>query len=123
MPGTVPIPLSTLPTGARTFGPAAVADTDTGFTLTVDRTVPGGLTATPAARISLAVEQSDDGGATWYPIAAAGIDGGAVPDKTGGTATSSRVFSTWSPGASRQARAVITVTGAAVAVAGSLVTS
>lgn len=123
MAGTTNFGPVTLSLGARSFGPAAVADADTSVVLSVDRTVALGLTATPAAHISLAIEQSDDGGATWVLIAAAGIDGGAETDQHGNPRTVSRVFTTWGPGTSRQARATITVTGAAVAVAGSLVTS
>jgi hypothetical protein len=123
MAGTLTIPQTTLPVGTRSFGPTTISDTDTGVILTVDRTLAGGLTATPATHISLIIEQSNDGGANWEQLAIAGIEGGVVPAKNGQTATTSSVGTDWDKGTGRQVRATIVVTGAAVAVAGSLVTS
>ena len=121
--GTLTIPLVTLPVGARVFGPANIADTDTGVTLTLDRTVANGLTATPAAHIDATIEQSGDGGATWFLICVAGIDGGVQVNPHGQTQTANHLITTWAPGISRQARTTITVSGVAVAIAGTLVTS
>lgn len=117
-----PIPLATLPPGQRVFGPAAIADGDTAARLVIDRTPPGGLNATPAAQLTIAVEQSGDGGATWKLIASAQVTGGLVTGRGGGVITASAVATTWDPGTGRQARAGITVAGAAVAVAGTLTT-
>lgn len=124
MAGTLTIPQTTLQPGTRSFGPAAIADADKHVVLTVDRSLAGGLTATPAARVRLVIEQSNDAGATWELLALADLDGGTVLNlKTGQVATSQRVFTDWDSGTGRQARATIVVTGAAVTVAGSLVTS
>lgn len=121
MAGTLTIPLITLPVGSRDFGPATVADADHGVTLTVDRTVTGGLTATPAAQLQVQISQSGDGGATWKMIAAATFPGGTVAVR-GVTLTASQLITTWDPGTGRQAKATIIVSGAPVAVAGTLTT-
>lgn len=127
MASTFTIPLTTLPVGTLNFpatGGASVPDADSEITLTIDRTVAGGLNAQPATTvISIAVSLSRDGGTTWQPLAAAGgIPGGLITGKTGATLTSSSVAVDLPPGTSRQIRASVTVSGAAVAVAGTLVT-
>lgn len=117
-----PIPLTTLPPGQRVFGPAALADADTSARLVIDRTPAGGLNATPAAQVTIAVEQSSDGGGTWKLIASGTVSGGVITGRGGAVITSSTVGTTWDPGTGRQARAAITVAGASVAVAGTLTT-
>lgn len=125
MAGTLTIPLTTLPTGARVFGPVSVADADTATVLTVDRTVTGGLNSlTAATTIEMLVEQSDDGGTTWFLLVDGTISGGAVPAfRSAGNAATSDVGVTFAPGTSRRARATMTVTAGPVAVQGSLTTS
>jgi hypothetical protein len=127
MAGTLTIPLTTLPDGARIFGPAAVADADTRVALTVDRTPAGGLNSlTAATSIDLLVEQSNDGGATWFLIVDGSIPGGvqqAFRQPPGTPATSDQITVTFAPGTGRRARATMTVTGGPVAVQGSLTTS
>lgn len=110
----------TLPLGTRVFGPAALADSDTKALLTIDRTVTGGLNATAAARITIDVEQSNDAGATWQQLASGDIRGGTIIIHGGATDTSDDVGMNLWPGTGRQARATVTVSGAAVAVQGSL---
>lgn len=117
---TLTIPLVTLPAGVRDFGPVAVADAETGVRLTLDRTVAGGLNATPAAHIDMAIMQSNDGGASWKLISSAGINGGILTGPGGVTLTTFPLVTQWDPGTGRQAKATITVTGASVAVAGTL---
>jgi len=123
MAGTVNIPLTTLTVGSHVYGPAAVADTDSKVTLTIDRTVASGFNATPAAAASIECWQSGDGGSTWQNLAKAGIAGGTQLDKNGQPFAVSSVTVGFSPGTGRQARAVIVVSGASVAVQGSLATS
>jgi len=125
MASTLTIPLISLPDGARVFGPANVADADRQTVLTVDRTPAGGLNSlTTATSVDLLVEQSDDGGTTWFLLVDGQIPGGAQPAfRGGGTAASDTIAVTFAPGTSRRVRATMTVTGGPVAVQGSLTTS
>jgi len=124
MAGTLTIPSVNLPNGARTFGPANVADTDVTTVLTVDRTVAGGLNSlTAASTIETLVEQSNDGGTTWFTLVDGTWFGGAVPVKGGGTATTAQIAVTYGPGTGRQTRATLTVAGGPIRVQGSLTTS
>ena len=121
MPITLTIPLTTVAVGTRTFGPANLADTDTLVVLTIDRTVTGGFNSQPAsttARIS--IEQSNDGGSTWNELAATTFIGGVFTMHGGLPVNSNDVGVFLLPGTGRRGRAVVTITGAAVAVAGSL---
>lgn len=124
MAGTLTIPATVLTPGTQVFGPAAAADADTLIVLTIDRSVTKGGTAgfrgqpaTTTAR--LAAEQSSDGGGTWDELASQVIAGG--PDRHG-TALDTIGVRLW-PGTGRQVRATVTVTGADVAVAGTLAIS
>lgn len=125
MSTTTTIPLVTLPAGSRTFGPANAADTETSITLTIDRTVAGGLNSlTTASLLSVDVQQSDDGGTTWLDLGNWGTDGGSDIDGHGNVFTVSS--GTWDlrPGTSRKVRGTVTVSGpSSIAVAGSIVTS
>lgn len=118
---TFNIPLTTLPVGSRDFGPVTVADNDTEVTLSVDRTVSGGLNATPSASLVVQVSQSGDSGATWKVIAAATFPGGTVNFR-GSVLTASQLITTWDPGTGRQGKATIAVSGATVTVAGTIIT-
>lgn len=122
MASTTNIPLTTLAVGSRDFGPASVADADTAVTLSLDRTVAGGLNATPAAQVNIEILQSNDGGATWKMIASAVANGGLIIGRGGTDITVSSIGTTWDPGTSRLAKATVVVTGASVAVAGTLTT-
>src|SRR5215831_10902323 len=106
MAGTFTIPLTTLSNGAHTFGPATVANADTETVLTVDRTVAGGLNSlTTAATLEILVEQSDDGGASWFELVDGTIFGGLHPQFHGpNPAVSEGVTVTFAPGTSRRAR-------------------
>jgi len=124
MAGTLTIPLANLPDGSHVFGPVSVADTDATTVLTVDRTPAGGLNSlTAAATIGVLIEQSDNGGSTWFLLVNGIIAGGPVAAKGGGTAVTAQVGVTYGPGTGRQARATLTVAGGPVRVQGSLTTS
>lgn len=129
MPGTTTIPLTTLQNGTTVFGPANVNNNDTQSVLTVDRTPAGGLNSlTSATTIDFLVEQSNDGGATWFLIVDGLVTGGLIPAQPppkgpGGNATSSTVGASYAPGTSRRVRATMTVTGGPVTVQGTLTTS
>lgn len=120
---TVSIPLVTLPVGSQTFGPSPIADTDTKITLSIDRTVSGGLNSQPSTtQIMLTTFQSDDGGATFQELAAVSVVGG-IFTKGGNQINTDHIITELNPGTSRQVQATVTVTGASVAVAGSIATS
>lgn len=124
MATTIPIPLTTLAAGPHDFGPAAIADNLASATLTVDRTVAGGFNATPAAQASIQVMQSGDGGATFRMVGAGGVEGGSVTNpRTGSPFTASSIVIQLFPGAGRQVKATIVVSGSSVAVSGSLAIS
>lgn len=134
MPQTVAIPLARLAPGEHQYPPGgggvAVADTDTRITLTIDRTVSQGQTqgfnnqpATTTADIT--AWQSDDGGASWFLAVGGTMAGGQSfrappPRNDGGLVTESTAQVDLYPGTGRQVRATVTVSGATVAVAGSL---
>lgn len=124
MATTFTIPLTTLPLGTQQFGPSHPADSESAILLTIDRTVAGGLNATPAAVIAFTVEQSNDGGGTWQLRVGGTMPGGLIPaGRGGGNLAASTLSVDLAPGTSRQLRASVTVTGSAVAVAGTLATS
>ena len=126
MASTFTIPLTTLAVGAHDFGPAPVPDGDTTITLVIDRTVAGGFNSQPGTtQAAVAVSQSGDGGVTWQGLAGMGpiIGGSFTSAKTGLPVTSERLFTQFSPGTGRVARATVTVAGAGVAVAGTLTTA
>lgn len=129
MAGTLTIPLTTLNDGTRNFGPSAVADTDVQSVLTLDRTVTGGLnTLTAATTVEVSVDQSNDGGSTWFPLADAIFIGGLIPAEPppkgpGGNAAISGLGVRFAPGTGRRTRATVTTSGGPVAVQGTLTTS
>lgn len=137
MASSFPIPLTSLPPGPRTFGPAPVADADTRVTLTVDRTPAGGLNAITAASVlDMEAQMSSDGGATWHAVDTGQpgtrtswtTTGGLATwtDKQGTVHTATASSGTWPlfPGSGRQVRATVTVTGPdPIAVSGSIATA
>jgi len=137
MAGTVTIPLTTLTVGRHDF-PAngqgvAVADTDTLIVLAVDRTVTnGGVQGfdqqPPSTAAEILAEQSNDGGANWFLAVGGTVTGGHLvnpppPKGDGGTTLQSVVRVPVYPGTGRRVRASVTVSGAQVAVSGSLTIS
>ena len=125
MAGTITIPLTTLTLGAHDFGPATVQAGDSLAVLTVDRTVANGLNATSGAHIDLLLSFSANGAAPWAQQVTAGIDGGQHfnNDKVTGLPvleTQSNVRVGLDQVQGMKVMATITVSGAQVAVAGSL---
>jgi hypothetical protein len=116
------IALVTLQPGTRDLGPVTVPDADTRLRIILDRTVAGGFDVTPAASAMLVMSQSDDGGATWQPLASMGpITGGPQTFKDQ-PKTSEMLGTGFNPGTGRRLKATLDVTGAAVAVAGTVQT-
>jgi hypothetical protein len=137
VPVNFTIPLTTFQPGSHTVGPASVPAGDSRVTLTVDRTVTGGLNSLGgSSELHMEAQLSGDGGATWHAVdtdqpgtaTAWGTPGGPITwtDKQGVVHTYTASSGTWPifPGTGRQVRAVITVTGPApIAVSGSIVTA
>src|SRR5262249_37292240 len=125
MPVTLTIPLTTLTVGAHTFGPATAPDTDTSVTLSIDRTVTGGLNSlTTASGLAMLAEMSTDGGTTWHAVDTDQAGTQTEWDTTGG-GTSAVSSGRWPlfPGTSRRVRATVTISGpSSTAVAGSIAT-
>jgi hypothetical protein len=127
---TLTIPTTTVQVGVRDFGPATIPDTDSSIVLTIDRTVANGLNATPAAHLEIDAMVSVDGGAHWTLVAGCGVEGGQLPQAPppkgpGGFYTSNvlTVGLDQFPGTGRRIKATLTVSGSAVAVAGTLTTA
>lgn len=121
MSTTVPIPTTTLTVGPHDVAPVTVGAAVVQVLLTIDRTVANGFNSQPATtKANIQVQQSDDNGATWWMIAAADIVGGVYQDKHGVNYTKSTLTVSLAPAPSRQLKATIVVSGASVAVAGSL---
>jgi hypothetical protein len=137
VPVNFTIPQLTLQPGSRTFGPAVVPDGDTSVTLTIDRTVPGGLNAAGAdSTLTMNAQVSVDGGATWHAVdtdqpgtaTAWAAPGGPITwtDKAGAAHVYTASAGTWPlfPGTGRRIQAVVTVDGPSpIAITGSIVTS
>lgn len=127
MATTFTIPLVTLPVGSRLFGPAHPADGETSVTLSIDRTVAGGLNSLTAASVlAVQLQSSGDGGATWQDLGAWTTVGGdySYTDKNGVFRPVDVSSGTWPlpAGVSRQLQATVTVSGTPIAVAGSIAT-
>jgi pyruvate-formate lyase len=128
MASTFTIPATALAVGGTALGPAAVPDGDSVVTLIIDRTASKGATqgfnsqpGTTTATVQ--IDQSNDGGATWQPLAGMGPIVGGIFTWRGGTKTQEKLSTEFNPGTGRDARAVVTVAGASVAVAGTLTTA
>jgi hypothetical protein len=118
------IPLTALSVGEHVYGPAAIADTDTLINLSIDRTVTGGFNSAPATTTALIyVYQSNDGGVTWTWIGGDQMTGGIYTSPKTGQENIDYIQVGLNPGTGRQAKASVTVSGASVAVAGTLTTS
>jgi hypothetical protein len=126
MAGTLTIPLTDLAQGTYKFpanGGFALADGDTWATLTIDRTVAGGLNSLDASvQLGIEIDRSDDGGNTWYMIALTTMSGGVYQTKWG-QLNSNQLAVSLGAGTGRQGRASVTVSGATTGVAGTFVLS
>lgn len=79
---TQPIP-STLLSGSRTFSFTNSTQEWSTAAISIDRTVtPNGLNARPATTtLTVSIDYSPDGGATWLPIAGSVLQGGVITVK------------------------------------------
>ena len=96
------------------------------MTLTIDRTVTNGFNSQPATTtLNATLFQSSDGGTTWQSLAAFGpvVGGSNISSKTGVLITTDTLFTEFNPGTGRLARMTFTVSGASVAVGGTLTTA
>jgi hypothetical protein len=127
MPGSFSIPLTVLPVGSRTFGPATVPNPDSSVTMSIDRTAAGGLgSLTAASTLEMAAEMSTDGGTTWHAVDTNLPGTHTMWGTEGGPAESAASAGTWPlfPATGRRVRATVTVAGSSsIAVAGSIATA
>lgn len=127
MASTVTIPLVTLTVGSHDFGPANVPDADSAIVLTIDRTVTNGgvqgFNGQPGTTQAVLTTFQSADGVTWQPLASATVTGGSiVSSKTGQVIGTNTLTTELNPGTGRQVKANVTLTGAPVAVAGSVAT-
>jgi len=122
----IDIPTVNITPGAHTYGPIALADTDTYAVFSIDRTVSrgsvqgfNGQPSTTSARFS--IEQSSDG-INWQEIIAGTIPGGIIGAPNDPGDTSIIGVPLW-PGVNRSGRVTVNSTGAPVTIKGNLTTS
>jgi len=110
---TVSFPLANYPNGSRTSGSVSVADTDTSVEFSVQRCTSVDNTIWPNASttLSVTVDQSNDGGATWQNVFGFTGIGGIIVDKHGAEVPRSFVSTSLNPGTSRLLRASATIAG------------
>lgn len=125
MADVITIPLTTLPLGETDTPSIAVANGDTMVVIRIDRTVSGGFnTKTAATFLWMNPFQSDDGGATWFPLSSGAMAGGVYTDRsTGTTATFSDIETGLAPGTNRKVMAKLILSGSSVAVQGTVTAS
>lgn len=137
MPVNFPINTVTLQVGSRTFGPASVPDGDSFITLTIDRTVAGGLNAlTLSSVLTMEAQVSTDGGNTWHAVDTDQVGtvtmwqtvGSPITftDKQGVQHVYTASSATWPlfPGTGRRIQAIATVAGpSSIVISGSIVTN
>ena len=122
--GTTAIPLTTLSVGSHEYGPANMNPNETLVNLSIDRTVAGGFNEAPASTVALIyIWLSTDGGNTWLWVAGDQMTGGTYTSPKTGLEVTDYVELDMPTGPGKRVKAVITVFGAAVAMAGSLTTS
>lgn len=70
------MPNVTLPVGSRTFGPFSIGN-NSQATVTIDRTVAGGLNSLDAtSTLQVTIQSSPDGGTTWNDDVSSTFPGG-----------------------------------------------
>jgi hypothetical protein len=78
-----PIPQSTLPVGTTFAGPFDIPPGTTGFSVTIDRTVPGGLNELDGTTTFDMTIQSSPDGVTWNDEGEGTTSGGIFTDHHG----------------------------------------
>jgi len=125
MPLSLNIPNGIRQVGSQTFGPATLADGDSVMRVELDRTSNGGLNATPAARVEARFQQLIPGDTTWYTVGLCTFDGGIRSDpEMGQLNTDYLEINLLYPGLpGRAVQCVLTVSGAAVRLSGTVTVS
>lgn len=76
------IPATTIQRGARTFSFASSQAPWSNALISIDRTISGGLNSLPAtATLTLDIQYSLDGGATWNDLCGSTLQGGTITVK------------------------------------------
>lgn len=118
----VTIPPLTLPLGPSSFAPITVGRFNR-LVMEFDRTIDGGLTATPAASIDILIQTADDPtNGPWFDAFRGTVQGGIDVDDNGVTRTTDDLILTSSIDTRTGVQFSATVNGALVAVAGTITT-
>lgn len=117
---TINIPTRTLAVGTTEFGPAAIPNGAAFVTISIDRTVSGGLNSlTNATQLTLNVFESTDGGTMWVMTASTTCVGGVFTMHGGLPLNFNDVGAMIYPNATH-IKASVDVVGTSVTVAGTL---
>jgi hypothetical protein len=119
------IPLTTLPPGETVLGPVTVPAGLLGGTLSIDRTVPGGLNSlADTSTVTMTWDESFDGGTSWNNLGVTPLTAGVIVHLGVTQTTGLCGVSLSGLGPGRQLRLTADVSGPSpVAVAGSLTTT
>jgi hypothetical protein len=92
--------------GTASFGPTAVADGLTSLEIAVARCTSDEPTifVSATAELTIVIETSVNGGATWAPWVTATVNGGIATDKNGNEVPTARVWGLFPAGTNRQMR-------------------
>lgn len=124
MADVITISLVTLPVGETDTPSITVADTDTTIDVRIDRTVTNGFNSQPTTtQLWMYPFQSNDGGATWTELGGGLASGGVFTNRSGQVAAYGDIQTSLLPGTGRKVMAKLIVSGAAVAVQGTVTSS
>lgn len=98
--------------GTASFGPTAINDGLTTLEIAVARCTSATPTifSSATAELTIVIETSVDGGATWQPWVTASVTGGIATDKNGNEVPTARVWGQFPTGTNRQMRGSVSLT-------------
>lgn len=110
------VPVRNYQLGSRSFGPVTLPDGVSSITVSVTRCTSATPTifSDPASKISIEIEASFDGGATWVSGGEFEALGGVHMRHDGSEGAASSATWTWPPGSGRRLRGSVTVSGSTI---------